>query len=121
MSRPLTETEMRDIIRAHPEVFLSIARLNPGEELAQQVSEIVAVSPEALASIVKTGLDLPSVEATKALGYLAFCASAVQIVSMTQQAHTPETLLQVFTSEIARLVSRRTPAARLSLVEGGRE
>lgn len=120
MSRPLTETEMRDVMRAHPEVFLSIARLTPDESLSAQLSEIVAVSPEATATIVQMGLDLPSIDEVKALGYLAFCAAAVQIVSATQQAHAPETLVQVFTSEIARLVTRRSPAARLSLVEGGR-
>ncbi|MFN3424919.1 MAG: hypothetical protein ACK40C_09480 [Novosphingobium meiothermophilum] len=120
MSRPLTETEIRDVIRAHPDAFLMVSRLDPSGDIGAQMGDIIAAAPEALAQMIMHGLDLSSFEEVRALGFLGCCTAAVTIASLTQRTYEPETLALIFTSELARIVSRRTPAARLSLVEGGR-
>ncbi|SLJ88404.1 hypothetical protein [Novosphingobium mathurense] len=104
MTRPLSEQQIRDVIRANPDAIRKIAMVDSKSavELSQRVTEIVFEHPEIVSSIVAAGLNLPPAEVEK-MGAILRWLAAARIFAMTQGAHAPETLISVGLEEFSAL------------------
>lgn len=127
MIRALSEQEMRAIIRAHPEVFRRVVDLEerPDSNIYMQMAEIASNDPAVLSSVVAMGMDLHSAADAAAMNSLMRKLAAIRIAYLTRDLHAPGDIEGIFLSEMADLVfgpvaEPVSPAARLSLVQGGR-
>jgi hypothetical protein len=114
VTRALSEQEIRSVIHTHPDVFGEIARLDAqtAGELSHRVTEILFANPQVVDSVVAAGMGLAP-DGISNLGAFMRWLAAARILMLTQGAHSPEALVNLFYSEFARLAFDVQPSDRL--------